>query len=299
MSLLKWAMAWLLVLGLGLTSQVRAEEEDEEEEEEMTLEASAEAPEDESGLGGWIDLRPSWTGSAGTVHAENEAALEYRLGGATSFGYTQEFRSNLLRAGIESTSTGLELVMGDGYLWGNFAEFARVPGTGITFSYEPRLYLPTARAEQKAGLIFATRQYLKANWRLTSNLDLFLWEIPIGYVYYVEGYEEEDGPVANRSFENRIEAGPRLTLFDEKVVFKMPLVVQSLRHRHYSPDAANDGGWAHYVWVNPEILVTVAENTVVGLGYYSDTLMDESLSRGDVEGGLKRGVVQAIFQQSL
>jgi len=275
-----------------------SDSEEEEEGEASTLSASFRETET-LGWGGWLDLRPSWSQSERKFHSENELAVEYRPDENRSFGYTQEFRSNLLKAGVDSENTGFEFQLWNGYLWGDFSNVLSNRGGTVTLSYEPRVYLPTLSAERDAGLVFATRQYLKLNWELLPNTNLYLHEVPIGYLYTVGGIEDEDGSVANKVFENRVELGLRVSFFADVLTFHLPVILQSYRYRHFRAGAENDDGWAHDIWINPEVTVAVAQKTTLGLGYYSDTLANASLTEPDISSGLRRGVVQLILTQSI
>ncbi len=278
-----------------------AEANDDEAEEEgdaSTLSATFSEPE-KLGWSGWLDLRPSWTQSEQKFHSENELALEYRPAANRSFGYTQEFRSNLLKAGVDSENTGFEFQLWNGYLWGDFSNVLSNRGGTVTLSYEPRIYLPTLSTERDAGLVFSTRQYLKLNWEVLPNTNLYLNEVPIGYLYTVSGIETDDGAAANQVFENRVELGVKVSFFTEMVTLNLPVVLQSHRYRHYQAEAENNDGWAHDIWINPELTVAVAENTTLGIAYYSDTLANASLTEPDVSNGLRKGVFQFIFTQSI
>lgn len=274
-----------------------AESEEDDEEAGSTLTASASAP--QKAWGGWLDLRPSWSGSEQRFHSENELALEYRANRTQTFGYTQEFRSNLLKAGVDSDTNGFEFQLWNGYLWGSFDEVLSSAGGTLTLAYEPRLYFPTLSTDRDAGLAFATRQYLKLNWEVLPNVSLFLWDAPIAYVYTVGGIEDEEGAYANKVFENRVEMGVRMTFFQDALTVKLPLILQSERYRHFLAGAENDDAWAHSLWINPEITYQVAENTTLGVAYYSDTLSNDKLTEPDISNGLRKGIFQLVFTQSI
>lgn len=297
-------------------------------------------------IGGWLELRPSWSGSQNSFHAENEVALEYRFSPTRAVGYTQEFRFNVLkttpkppetqaakpkpeeeeeedpddpddpedpedpdepdararRSAVSLVSTSqsnvVEFQMGHGYLWGEFGNLLADRATGFSLSWEPRLYLPTHAEERQYGFVAATRQYLKVEFELSPQVGLFLWEVPIFYSYRQSGYVTDDEPTANPSFENRMEFGPRLSFFNDKLRFKLPVVLQSIRTRNFDGAAPNNNRWVHYLWINPEAVVQVSETTTIGLSYYSDSLMDDRLKVADVSNGIRKGILQAVFQQA-
>ncbi len=291
----------------GAQTVASADEDDEDEEQIVvnpatgtgaTLTASS-MLRGSGALSGWFDLRPSWSDSSRRFHSENEAALEYRFKEDRAVGYTQEFRSNLLKGGVDSDRDGFEFELGDGYLWGDVSNILANDLETLTLSWEPRLYLPTMRSGRDSGMVFSTRQYLKLNWDVQEHFALFLWDAPIGYVYSAAGYDGDDGLTANRAFENRIELGARLSLFQDRLTLRLPVILQSVRHRKFVAEATNHDAWTHSVWIHPEIMVQVAAKTSVGLAYYSDSLADEQLAKADLSSGLKRGVIQLVLQQSI
>jgi hypothetical protein len=280
------------------------EEEDGDEEEGAAgvagtaLSASASRPE-AGGWGGWLDVRPSWTGSASTFHSENELGIEYRFRSDRAAGYTQEFRSNWLRAGVESDTNGFEFQLWYGYFWGDVSDIAEAAGGAVTLSWEPRLYLPTLSTERESGLVLSTRQYLKLNWEVSSMLSFFLWDAPIGYVYTAAGVADDEGGAANPAFENRIELGARLSFFDGQLSFKLPVILQSVRYRKFAADAENDDSWANTLWIYPEVAVQVTEGTSLGLAFYSDALTDVALTKSEFSEGMRKGVAQFVLTQAL
>ncbi len=233
-------------------------------------------------LSGYVDFRPSWTGTKGSVHTENELGAAYSLSETSSLAYVQEFRTNLYQGGDE-------FALRDGSLrgiWDNLGDTALG-----RLSFEARAILPTDSSERNAGLRGTLRPIAKLSWEITSSFGLELWESPVMPWYGRDGVDTEDGPAANRAFENRLELIPRFRLFGDKVSLRLPLIYQALRLRPYQQAAA----WKHVLWVNPELLVSVAEGTSVGASYYSETFVGDG---ADLSAGLKSGVAQLVFQQT-
>ena len=96
----------------------------------------------------------------------------------------------------------------------------------------------------------------------------------------------------NRAFENRLELIPKFSLWGDRVSLKTPVIFQLLRNREFPGSPA----WGYLVWINPEILITVAEKTSVGLSYYSETFV--GTDQASFVEGLRNGVAQFVFQQS-
>jgi len=234
-------------------------------------------------LSAYLDVRPSWTGTTGSLHTENEIGAAYALSPTASLGYVQEFRTNLYRGG---EAFGLR----DGYFkgtWDGAAETA-LGKLGL----EARAILPTDSTERAAGLLGALRPIAKLSWELTGALGLELWESPVLPWYTRDGTDTDEGPTANRAFENRLELVARFTFLADKVSLRLPLIYQAMRLRPYQQAAA----WKHALWVNPELLVAVAEGTSIGASYYSASFVGENAG---FAGGLESGVAQLVLQQTL
>lgn len=266
--------------------------------EDGTLESDARSQPNERTWNLSIDLRPSWNANESSTHMENEIGAEYRPSLDTGYGYTQEF---LVRfnapAGLDA-SDYYRSRFGDGYLYGNFGGLVDL-GQSLSFTYEPRLYFPTSGLEEGTGFILGTRQYLKLDWQITSFLGLSFAEVPILRWHSRAGYEAREELYANHTFENRIEVGPELSFFQEKLKISLPLIFQARRHRNFEPEAIGNNTWTYSLWFAPEAVMQVAESTHVGLSYYSDYFTDDNFTNWDLGTGLGHGTFQAVIQQSL
>lgn len=230
---------------------------------------------------GHLDLRPSWSASKGTFHSEDELGADFPFREAASAGYVQEFRTNI--QGDENAFT-----VGDGYLRTRIDKIGSLLAGQLAF--EGRLYLPTNAIERTAGLKMALRPIAKLSWEISSTLGFEICESPILPWYGQAGGEGSDGPAANRAFENRLELGPRITLLADRLSLRVPLIYQALRLREFQTAAA----WRHVLWINPELILALAEKTSVGVSYYSGSFVGENAS---FESGIKTGVMQLVFQQ--
>lgn len=234
-----------------------------------------------SALEGHLELRPSWSAARRTFHSENEIGLQLALPEAKLVGYVQEFGTHL--AGTEAAFT-----LRDGYFK---AQWDRLSQDG-RFGGEVRAYLPTSPEERRAGFNGALRAIGKVSWEINSILSFEIWESPMLPWYSQAGYETTDGATANRTFDNRLEFIPRLTLGSDRVTLRLPLVYQAIHLREFRSPAT----WRHLLWINPEVLVAVAEKTFVGVSYYSESFIGEKAS---LEQGLLSGTAQLVFHQRL
>lgn len=249
------------------------------------------------GFGGWIDLRPGWYGADNSASAENEAALQYKLGKNRTVGYTQEFSNSFFSN--SKPDTGFGLTIGDGYLWAQATELFKVPGLPITVDYDPRVYLPTLGQARYQSFMLSTRQYLKAKWQVTDNVQLFVWEAPVFSWYRDRGYEQDGAMYANHLYENRIEVGAQLGFLQDKLRIRLPIIWQAYANYDFDATAWNNGRWTSDVWISPEVVFDVASATTVGLAYYSANIAgDEETRTPTLNTGIHDGVVQAVIQQT-
>lgn len=252
------------------------------------------------GLGLAVDLRPSWTTGKGSTGTENELAGGYTFSPNAFAGYVQEFRTNLFTTTQTPLGDGTGFRLWDGYFKGDFQDLWVSRGKNFAFGYEPRLYLPTMSDERLNGFVAGTRQYLKLSYRPSPDYEFNLWEVPVAYAYLYNGYEGPEGPLANKTVENRLELQYRGWFFNRKLVVKVPLILQNIRYREFG-DAKNSDRWCHQLWVYPEVIYSVSPTTGVGFSYYSENLVrdDFALSDDSMAHGMRNGVVQLILQQTI
>jgi len=212
-----------------------------------------------------VDLRPSWSSARGTVHSENEASLSYQFNERTSLAYVQEF-------GTGHLGEGIDLLLGDGYL----RAFRAQAVSGV--DYTLRLYAPTRREDREAGRLTILRNHFYVPAQVSNWLTLSFTEIPIWHVYST--------PDPHPSLENRMEWAAEMSFFDEKLKVKIPVILQNVWN--------SDSTWTNLFWVNPEVIYSVSETTGLGLAFYTQNLIEDSLSHG-----VQHGIFQVVFQQVL
>lgn len=259
------------------------------------LQVTAASAATESSVFGYVDIRPSWRQAQGTFHSENEISAAYRLSPRTNLGYVQEVQSNIY-SGAGDQNVGLNARLFDGYLKGEVNEIAR-PWGESELAYEGRIYAPLSAREEGRGHLTSIRNTLKLKQPIWGALSVTLAESPILHFFRNASYGPEGGLSANRWFENHARADFELSFFKEQLAVRLPIILQSFVHRTVA-DATDSGTWKHWVWINPEILWSIEENTMVGLSYYSEILFAEDLGQSQFGDGLKNGVTQLVFQQS-
>lgn len=250
----------------------------------------------EAKFGASLDLRPSWSSTEGSMHTENELAIEYRPTTSAHVGYTQEFQTNLYSPG--ETNQGVSPHLHDGYLRGEFKEIWK--NGRLTFTNEARVYLPTHAGDRDAGLVTALRNYFKFNYEASEMVELAAMEVPILHVYNKAGsIDEAEEATANPVIENRFFLVAGLSFMKKTLNLKLPLIVENARHSDFQEGAKFNNGWSHKLWVYPELTYSVGESTSIGMAYYSENLVKDDFSALALNDGFSKGVFQVILQQSL
>lgn len=250
----------------------------------------------DSSILGLLEVRPSYKSLVGEFHSEDSAVLGYQFNKDCSVVYKQEFNTNLYDPSLPQSKSGLNAYLFEGYLK---AKANNVYQAGnLYLSYEARQYFPTWSLKRDAGMLTALRNYAKVKYQLTSAVALTAEEVPVIHFYKQAGAIGAKGPAANPFFENRASVGFDYA-FSDKVKLNLPLLVSSVRTRAYDKLAANNDSWNHKIWVNPEIFYSVNSNVVVGMGYYSDSLVKSNFSDTAIGDGFNQGTTQFIFSTNL
>lgn len=241
-----------------------------------------------------IEFRPSWSSKRGAFSTENNAELGYAFNKKTYVGYRQEFNTNLFDPSAKVS--GMSLVAIDGILRADFRDVLVNKDAGLSFGYEPRIYLPTEAEERDKGRIFSTRQYLKVKKNLGTTTALTLMEVPILHVYNSPGTMAGG---ANPVFENRVYLVFDWTLIDGKLDFSFPVMFHNKKHRDFGAGAANNSAWAQKLWVYPELTYAVNKNFSLGLAYSSENLVAPDLSETTFKSGFESGLTQIVLRATL
>ena len=245
---------------------------------------------------GAVEVRPSYKSLVGEFHSEDSALLGYQFNKNNSVVYKQEFNTNLYDPSLSANRSGLNAYLFEGYLKEKINNIYQ--NGNLSVSYEGRQYLPTWSVKRDAGMLTALRNYAKVKYQMTSALALTAEEVPVIHLYKQAGTINAKGPAANPFFENRASVGVDYA-FSDALKLSVPLLISSVRTRSYDSSAANNDRWGHKIWVNPEIYYSVNSNVVVGLGYYSDSLVKNNLSDTAIGDGLNQGTTQFIFSTNL
>jgi hypothetical protein len=233
-----------------------------------------------------IDLRPSWVSNSNQWYMENEAAIRFSATKNWKLGYTQDFF-----IGSPDKDSTKSFLLGDGYFSSEFKNLITDP-SGVSFSYEPRVYVPTEPTKSAAGFITAIRNYAKVQWKVSSQVSLHFYEIPIIYVFSQPG----SGTSANPTFENRVMAGVSWKSPNGKAELMVPVFFSFKKHANYQDDAKFNDDWSQAVWLQPEFTYEVINNLRLGVGYQSSSLFSNDLSVVNVGEGFQNGVTQFIFR---
>jgi len=182
----------------------------------------------------------------------------------------------------------------DGFLRARFNNLWKSSDEKLSFSYQPRVYLPVDSDSRDKGMVVALRNYLILNRNITDDLSVSLMELPIVHLFSQPGFNGTPNPI----FENRVLLIGNASL-SKVISVSVPIMFHAKRNRDYQQGAALNNAWAYVLWVNPEVTFTTSANTAVALGYYSSNLVESDLSGFTIKEGLESGVVQLSFQASL
>jgi len=253
-------------------------------------EAAIKAPSEQKIIG-VLEFRPSWTQSTGKFHTENMAQLGYQFNKNTTLSYRQYFNTNIYNP---DNSEGLGLTAQDGLFVADFRNIWTNSSQGLSFGYEPRLYLPTATATRDAGMITVVRNYLKLTKKFSDKFSLTAMEIPILHIYSRSGTGDKANPV----FENRVYLIASYSPV-KSVSIDIPLMLNSQRTANYNAVAKNNDRWGHILWSWPEVTYAVSPNTALGVGFMTDNLIRPDFSALTIGDGFRKGVAQMILRATL
>jgi hypothetical protein len=249
--------------------------------------ASVQAP-TQSKVTGILEVRPTATFfGKDNFTTENTVGLGYQFNPDFELGAVQYFDTNLFTSGKSS----LEPLVQDGFVRAKFNNLYKTDK--FTFGYEPRAYLPTAKAARDAGMVTTIRNYLKFAYKASNSVTLTAMELPIIPFYNNAGV----GGKANPAFENRVyliadfDLGAGFTL-------SLPLYFHQTKARTLV-GAANSGQWSFFVYTWPELTFAATENVTLGVAYRSENLMTSKFNGFTLGDGLEQGAFQAIMAVSL
>lgn len=258
------------------------------------VQATAPATSTSKILGG-IDLRPSWTAKSAEWHTENQWYAGYQFNDRVSLSVVHDFNTNLDGLGAVQ---GLEPYTYDFYVKTKVGKVYTESATGIVFAYEHRLYLPITDGMRDKGMLFLSRNYLKAT-KSFGAYTLSLMELPIFQVYNRAGSISAAGKAsANPWFENRIYLVNDFQL-SEKVSLSVPFFLHTTYYRNFQADASNNGATTFFLWTYPEVTYQLNNNIALALAYYSDNLVLGDMSATTMDEGFEKGVFQVSLQASL
>ncbi len=248
-------------------------------------------------VSGLLDLRPSFTGSGGEVHTENEVDLNFALSPRVMLSYVQEFQTPLYDPGTAGGDFAFQFF--DGYVKLQVADIWRTSSDPFSVSYEGRLFAPTNEIEKARGFVSAMRNYFIGTLKVSPIVSFQFSEIPVFYAYSRAGALVDGEMTANPIFENRIQVALKLHLLEDRLLFSLPLNLHTTRNLNFQQGARYNDGWSHFLWLQPEITYAVTSTTSVGFGYYSQNLISSDFRTESFGDGMSTGVAQIIFQQAL
>ncbi|MCB0417453.1 MAG: hypothetical protein H6617_06940 [Bdellovibrionaceae bacterium] len=287
------------VLGLSflvLTALAFGAEGDSEVEsvEAGELAAAVETP-STTDIYGSLDLRPSvYPNSASPTGAgaglENTLEAGVKIGANTKIGYVQVFNANFSNSPLTG---GSDLEAGDGWFKASFANLWVSEDGNTNFSYQPRVYLPTAPAARDAGMITTVRNYLTLSTKYSDSFSLATSLVPIVHFFDRSG----NGAKPNKAFETRLYVIPTFN-FTERLSLSVPVMA------HYNLSRSHGGvqNNTFVLWTWPELLYSLDNTNTVGVAYYSGNFLKGAAGSQTLDFGNGFGnesAFQVVYQASL
>lgn len=250
--------------------------------------------EDNSGITGFVEIRPSLFVPTEEWYTENTASLGYLFKDNIQIDYTQYFNtslyapeaSNEFAFSLETSFVRLRL--------DNLWESDR-----LSFDFHPRIELPTNEFFLDTGRLLGLRNDFFLNYQWTPQFKVTLREVPILLLNTETGYWiDDESAAANPIFQNRVylEANWQIT---EALGLYFPFIYQTTRFGRFDVDpefevqVGLNEQWVYELYIWPELTYALSPNFYIGLSYMSGNfLADGSL---DLEMAFNNGVGQFMF----
>lgn len=246
-------------------------------------------------LFGGVDIRPGYRSSVGSFNNEDFAQVGYRFGNANSVYYRQEFSTNIYSP---TGNQGLNALMLSGSFRAKVNNIWQDKQAGLSFSIEPRVYVPTEAAKRDNGFITAFRNYFKIRQQLSRTAYLQLSDSPILHVYSRGNGIVRGTPTANPLAENRVLLEAEVELFVPGLTLYLPLELQTI-HYHAAGGLKYSRAWNHFLTFWPELTYPVATNVRMGLAFRTENLVTNNLSNTTIGDAFRLGTTQLIFNATL
>ncbi len=239
---------------------------------------------------GVLELRPGvYFNENNALRTENMAEAGYQFSKKFSLIYRQEFNTNI----ADNTLQGLSVTTGNGLLRAPINNILVDEKNGLSFSYEPRVYLPVNYGLKGTGYIGSLRNYFKFKKNLTSNIDVTLMEIPIFHTYNTAGqFNTFTGKTeVYPGFENRVYLIFDFRLLNDKLAISVPFNWNTVFYRNYTLAGAKSGSNDNILWMNPEVTYSVADHVDLGVAYQTADISETD--------GLSNGFFQLVLRTTL
>jgi len=244
------------------------------------------------------DLRPSSSVGAENFFMDNELALSYQISESFSATYTQRFQIGLNMTALELPESGPDFhEHHDGFLQVNAANFGSVGKTSL--SYEGRLYAPTNPEKRNRGFVTALANFIKATIPILPFAKLCLTEGPVFHAYSQSEFDGEEGVVTNPLLENRMSVSLDFLFVKDTLRISFPIFWHEFFHHSSRQNGEFANSWTHALWISPEIIWKITDDTQVGVAYHSENLFGGYRYALNLNDGLGGGAFQVVYQISL
>lgn len=251
-----------------------------------SLHAKKEEP--SANLFGNLEVRPSISTTDGTFTSENCGELGIAFSPTKKLSYVQEVES-------EDQKGTQHPYLADGWFRLRLNELWKDKESGVTFSDQVRVYLPTLAAKKDAGMIFSLRNYFIFSYS-SAPFSFTFMEVPVVHFYSDGGSLDSKGKdVANPLFENRVILGPKFQI-SKSLSLEVLTHFYLRKYQDYAVGAKNNDLFLPDLWMNPELTYSATDNFYLGVGYRTNNFLSRVTETEDTSYSLADDFGHGVFQ---
>lgn len=228
---------------------------------------------------GFLDLRPSYAPSSGSVRSENTVEAGYE--------FNPEYRLTYVQWWNTTANFYEGIYAHDGFF--RFRANRVAGGSKLALNYQARLFLPTFVARQQAGFVGSVFNQLQLAWTVSPEVSVSVSTAP-NIPFFTRA---ANAGRANLAFENLAVASFDWTVFPDLMV-SLPFFFISRKARTVE-GARGSSDWSHLLIFWPEVSYNLTKNVTVGLSYYTDNLVSSSIDALTLDNAFANGVFQAFW----
>lgn len=232
-----------------------------------------------TGIIGSLDIRPTWSPKNETVGTENVIELGYQFNRNTKLILEQDIATNVYNPNGKADESGLNPQLDDSIVKAKFDNIWTNASGDLSFSYEPRVYLPIKKGTAEEGMVATMRNYFKVKKDFSKQFSVIVAETPF---IYLNNYPANSKNVANKTVGNRLILELDFNLTND-LVLAVPMWWQVDLNRELA-GATHSRKAMHGLVFWPEIDYSLTKTITVGVAYRADvTLSNDDASKNGVD----------------